>query len=283
MNKLLIGIALLISVSCCSNDKKKASMEARMDYLIDSISRYTDSVMNSKKELMPVKVDDSFEDFLFSFVSDSVFQEKRVAFPLSVYHNDSLAKISQEEWEHDSLFINQSYYTLIFDNENDMDYESDTITNSVKVERYNLLSHSMKRSYFQRVNGIWLLEGIHYSSISEEAEDKGEDFFDFIAHFVMDDKFQEERIVDPLAFATPDPDDEFSILETSIKPEQWFAFRPYMSKETISNLNFGQPNNSLSENKILFFKGIGNGFANVLHFKKENNKWMLTKFEDISN
>ena len=86
----------------------------------------------------------------------------------------------------------------------------------------------------------------------------------------------------PLIFVTSDPDDDFSILETTIDHNQWFAFRPSLPVERLSNINYGQSNDWDSSTKILALKGVGNGFSNLLYFRKETGKWILYKFEDTS-
>ena len=49
---------------------------------------------------------------------------------------------------------------------------------------------------------------------------------EFFARFATDSLFQSSRIAHPLIFVTSDPDDDFSILETSLDLNQWFAFKP---------------------------------------------------------
>lgn len=48
----------------------------------------------------------------------------------------------------------------------------------------------------------------------------------FYERFSRDSLFQQERLHEPLYFVTADPEDEFQILETTLEPGQWFAFRP---------------------------------------------------------
>ena len=51
-------------------------------------------------------------------------------------------------------------------------------------------------------------------------------FVEFFGHFAADSLFQSKRVCEPLAFITTDPDDDFSILETTLDLNQWFAFKP---------------------------------------------------------
>ncbi|MDE6161926.1 MAG: DUF4348 domain-containing protein, partial [Bacteroides sp.] len=86
----------------------------------------------------------------------------------------------------------------------------------------------------------------------------------------------------PLAFVTTDPDDDFSILETTLDLNQWFAFKPGLPTDRLSNVNYGQRNDDDSPTKILALKGIGNGFSNILYFRRKAGEWELYKFEDTS-
>ena len=105
---------------------------------------------------------------------------------------------------------------------------------------------------------------------------------EFFSHFAADSLFQSRRVQEPLAFVTSDPDDDFSILETSLDLNQWFAFKPALPTDRLSNINYGQRNDDNSPTKILALKGIGNGFSNILYFRRKAGEWQLYKFEDTS-
>ena len=76
--------------------------------------------------------------------------------------------------------------------------------------------------------------------------------------------------------------DDFSILETTLDLNQWFAFKPVLPVDRLSNINYGQRNDDDSPTKILALKGIGNGFSNILYFRRKAGEWELYKFEDTS-
>ena len=96
--------------------------------------------------------------------------------------------------------------------------------------------------------------------------------------------FQSRRIKQPLAFVTTDPDDDFSVLETTLDLNQWFAFKPELPTDRLSNINYGQKSIDDSNVKIVALKGIGNGLSNILYFKRKERSgdWELYKFEDVS-
>ena len=129
------------------------------------------------------------------------------------------------------------------------------------------------------VEGAWMLEAINLRPIKQN---DNENFVEFFGHFAADSLFQSKRVCEPLAFVTTDPDDDFSILETTLDLNQWFAFKPGLPADRLSNINYGQRNDDDSPTKILALKGIGNGFSNILYFRRKAGEWELYKFEDTS-
>lgn len=56
-----------------------------------------------------------------------------------------------------------------------------------------------------------------------------------------------------------------------------------MLKERLTNVHYGQEEVADTDQKIIEFKGFGNGFSNTLYFEYRGGKWMLMKFEDLSD
>ena len=124
----------------------------------------------------------------------------------------------------------------------------------------------MKKYYLSvsRERGFWRL------SIWRPIErDETRTLWGSSGHFATDSLFQSQRVCEPLAFVTTDPDDDFSILETTLDLNQWFAFKPGLPADRLSNINYGQRNDDDSPTKILALKGIGNGFSNILYFRRK--------------
>jgi hypothetical protein len=233
----------------------------------------------SPEDPQPIQADESFDDFIYNFASDDVLQRQRVKFPLPYYNGDKKTNIEEHNWKHDDLFTKQHYYTLLFDREEDMDLVGDTSLTSVQVEWVFVKTRMVKKYYFERIKGAWMLEAINLRPIKQN---DNENFVEFFGHFAADSLFQSKRVCEPLAFVTTDPDDDFSILETTLDLNQWFAFKPGLPADRLSNINYGQRNDDDSPTKILALKGIGNGFSNILYFRRKAGEWELYKFEDTS-
>lgn len=281
MKKLIAGVTILVLLSSCGNKKVNIDPFASITHEVDSVRQETDTVQQKKlpEEPKPTEADESFDDFIYNFASDDVLQRQRVRFPLAYYNGNEKKNIEERFWKHDDLFTKQHYYTLLFDREEDMDLVGDTSLTSVQVEWIFVQKRMMKKYYFERIKGAWILEAINLRPIEQN---ENEDFVEFFSRFSTDSVFQSQRVLNPLAFVTSDPDDDFAILETTIDRNQWFAFKPILPIDRLSNINYGQRNDDKSPTKILALKGIGNGFSNILYFRRRGGEWELYKFEDTS-
>lgn len=281
MKKVFSGLLLLLFIAACGNKQKTSDPFAALTQMVDSARQQPDSLQQPVEDESPkpIEADELFDDFIFNYASDDALQRQRTIFPLPYYKDDTPVKIEKKYWEHDYLFSQQSYYTLLFDREEDMDMVGDTALTSVQVEWVYLKTRMIKKYYFERIKGAWMLEAINLRKI-EKGEN--EDFVDFYARFVTDSVYQSKHIHTPLKFITIDPDDEFSILETTLDLNQWYAFRPILPTDRLSNINYGQKNEDQSTTKILKVNGIGNGYSTVFYFRKKRGEWELYKYEDTS-
>lgn len=282
MKRLIAGVAVLALFVSCGNKKTNIDPFASITNEIDSVIHRADTLKKEKapEDPKPIEADESFDDFIYNFASDDALQRQRIQFPLPYYKGDTVSKIKEQYWKHDALFTKQSFYTLLFDREEEMDLMSNSAPTSVQVEWIYIPKRMIKKYYFERLKGAWMLQSIRLQAIEKS---ESEDFVEFFDHFATDSLFQSQRIRQPLQFVTIDPDDDFSILETTLDLNQWFAFKPTLPTDKLSNINYGQRSDSRSAYKILALKGIGNGFSNILYFqRKSGGEWELYKFEDTS-
>lgn len=288
MRELIIGCLLLVLMASCGGKKKQVDPFETLTEQIDSaMTIHSDSVcekVDAEEEAVPVAADESFADFFYNFASDESFQRKRVVFPCPFYVGKVVKRIARDEWKYDPLFSCEPVYTVLFDSEEEMEVEKDTSIHSVQVDWIYLSEEKVQRYYFERKDNRWYLEAvdIHHSKAVSKDSTK-EDFLTFYENFSRDSVFQRSRLHNPLTFVTSDPEDEFQILETTLDEGQWFAFRPPMMKDRLTNVHYGQSENKDSDTKIVEFKGFGNGFNNTLYFKRRHGIWKLMEFEDLSD
>ncbi len=281
--KKIVGIIVVFALlASCNGKKTYVDPFEALTTIVDSTKVVVvDTLPALPEKPVAVKEDEIFEDFILSFATNVKMQRERIDFPLSYYNDKTPQKIAEEDWTFDSFFINQGYFTLLFDKEEDMEMVQDTSLTSVQFEWIEMETNYISKYYFERKNGAWILEAINRHPIETN---ENEDFIEFFHRFSTDSIFQLQRIASSLTFVTNDPDDEFSIMEAVLEKEQWPAFRPVLPTNRLTNINYGQHNSVDSPTKILCIKRLDNGVFNTLYFRRRGNgNWTLYKFEDLAN
>ena len=286
MKNIVLLFGLILVVTACVGDAKRTTslMENDIQPVKDSIAEVGDTLKDTiilVQDIIPVSADESFADFFFNFMTDEEYQRRRIVFPMPYYQGTEVKRIEKQDWQYDPIFSENETYTILFDSAEEMDIEKDTSLCSAQVDWIFLDQNSVKRYYFEKKNDQWILEAINVEEL--KTEEQGEDFFSFYDRFAVDTVFQSERLHDPLLFVTTDPEDDFNILETTLDRGQWFAFRPPMMEHRLTNIRYGQKRVQSSNTRIVEFKGVGNGLSNVLYFQRIEGKWILKKFEDLSD
>ncbi len=280
MRKTILWALAALAVSACGQKKTTVDPFEQLTSMVDSAAHKADTVpLPVVEEIKPIEADELFDDFIFNYAQDHELQLQRTKFPLPYYKEDSPLKIEKAFWKHDDLFSKENAYTLLFDNEEQMDLVGDTTLMSVQVEWIYLKTRTIKKYYFEKLKGVWMLEAIN---LRKMATDEPADFIAFYTRFATDSLFQQKHIAPRLQFVTIDPDDEFSILETTLDAGQWTAFSPQLPKERLSNIDYGQHISPQSHTRILKINGIGNGYSNLFYFRRQGESWELYRYEDTS-
>lgn len=270
----VLTVVCFTSVGC--SDKKPAQVHDSTS--VDSVIADTQAVDSTEKLIeetpMPKAADELFDDFVFNFAANRKLQMKRVHFPLPVYHNDKLVKsIGKRAWKMEHFFMHQDYYTLIFDNQKQMNLVKDTAIDHVVIEKVFYAKKTVQQFLFNRINGEWMMTSINYKPMYTNMNAS---FLKFYGHFATDSAFQAKHLHNPVKFVGPDPDDDFSTMSGDIEPETWPAFAPQLPHGMIYNIIYGQKY-AESNQKIFVIRGIANGMETILTFKRVHGKWMLTK------
>ena len=270
----VLTVVCFTSVGC--SDKKPAQVHDSTS--VDSVVADTQTVDSTEKLIeetpMPKAADELFDDFVFNFAANRKLQMKRVHFPLPVYHNDKLVKsIGKRAWKMEHFFMHHDYYTLIFDNQKQMNLVKDTAIDHVVVEKVFYAKKKVQQFLFNRINGEWMMTSINYKPMYSNMNAS---FLKFYGHFATDSAFQAKHLHNPVKFVGPDPDDDFSTMSGDIEPETWPAFAPQLPHGMIYNIIYGQKY-AESNQKIFVIRGIANGMETILTFKRIHGKWMLIK------
>lgn len=273
-----------VLLTCLWGCKDKPETTDTTAETTDSLSKDTVTVLDTVPEdamdslisatPMPKAADGLFDDFLFNFTANKKLQYERVRFPLKVLQGEKATQLQRGEWRMEKFFMKQGFYTLIFDNEGQLEVMKDTTLDKVIIEKIDLNRKQVEQFYFERDSGQWMLSEIHRDAM---VQNRNESFLAFYQHFATDSAFQVESLNEPVMTTMPDPDDDFTMIDGEFYPEQWPDFKPpLLPADMIYNVIYGQTYDESTE-KLFVIRGISNGLETEMTFKKKDGKWKLIK------
>lgn len=275
---------MLLGAMLASCDRKRVVSE--VDYSVENVSDSVDEASSDslllfpepemEEEELPANADELFDDFVFEFSRLRKFQASRVEFPLPVVVHGDTSWIDQEDWRHENLFAHYDYYTVFFNNEEQMELEKCTDLEHVDMEWIDMEKRKFKTFHFERREGKWMLVE---ETVQPIVESPLADFMDFYVRFVEDADFQSWSVADPLRYVTADPDDDFSMIEGTLDHEQWDAFKPQLPAGRLTNIRYGQTYDD-PRRMILVKQGISNGLMDILTFRRRGGNWKLVSYEN---
>lgn len=270
----VIFISALFFNTGCTESKTSVSDTTAVDTLsADTLE--TDSLSDMMEESpMPVAADELFDDFFFNFAASKKIQRERITFPLPYDCYGKKKMIERANWTRERFFMNQGYYTLIFNSYKQTALLKDTTVSDVTVERISVAQGAVTRWHFTREKGLWHLDGKRDMSLQKHPD---ANFLNFYDKFVADSAFQQQSLAESVSFTGPDPDDDFATMTGDIMPEQWPMFAPELPSGTLYNIVYGTDAYPLSGIRLFLIRGISNGLQIDMHFVKENGSWKLKK------
>ena len=279
MKRLLIGTLVLTALMfSCKGKQTTGTAEAAPQDTTDSIAQQ-DTVPADTMEMlitqtpMPRAADELFDDFLFNFAANRKLQMERVAFPLLKVRGAESSRVKLGEWQMERFFMRQDFYTVLFDNEQQMELVKDTTVNLATVEKIYFNTGAVIQYMFHRIKGAWMLTEINTQPITTN---RNASFLQFYHKFVTDSLFQTESLNETVEFVGPDPDDDFARMEGILTPDTWPAFAPELPDKMIYNLVYGTPKDT-TDKKIFVMRGIANGLEVEMTVRQREGRWQLVK------
>ena len=279
MKRLLIGTLVLTALMfSCKGKQTTGTAEAAPQDTTDSIAQQ-DTVPADTMEMlitqtpMPRAADELFDDFLFNFAANRKLQMERVAFPLLKVRGADSSRVELGEWQMERFFMRQDFYTVLFDNEQQMELVKDTTVNLATVEKIYFNTGAVIQYMFHRIKGAWMLTEINTQPITTN---RNASFLQFYHKFVTDSLFQTESLNETVEFVGPDPDDDFARMEGILTPDTWPAFAPELPDKMIYNVVYGTPKDT-TDKKIFVMRGIANGLEVEMTFRQREGRWQLVK------
>lgn len=272
----LAFVTLTLLMASCGGKSGKPSDEAVADsVVVNEDSLRADSLLSEIDDLpMPKAADELFDDFFFNFAASRKLQMERVLFPLKSVTGDKVQTISKDQWQMEYFFMQQDYYTLLFDSESHMEVVKDTTVRHAVVEKIFFSTNSINQYVFDRLRGVWMLTQINTIPISQSVNAS---FLTFFHQFATDVDFQTHHLNETVSFVGPDPDDDFAQMEGVITPDTWEAFAPELPQDMIYNIIYGAEPRKDGDNVIFVLRGIANGMEMELTFHRSKGQWKLKK------
>ncbi len=267
--------AVVLLMFSCTGKRSGQVDEVPADSLADSIDTAVVDTMEMliAETPMPRAADAMFDDFIFNFAANKKLQKERVVFPLRTREDGKTTLTEKGQWKMEHLFMRQGYYTLLFSDNEQMTHQKDTAVSEAIVEKIQLKKNRVTNYYFVRVKGAWMMREVVVTPLSENPNAS---FLEFYKRFVTDSTFQVKSINKTVAFTSPDPDNDFTMMEGVITPDTWSAFAPALPSKVLYNIVYGKP--KAVENEMIFLmRGVANGLEMELRFKKVNGRWLLIK------
>ena len=271
---LAVPFCILLLVGCGGQKTSNTEEEVPADSTVSAVDTTAADTVDVLANLpMPKAADELFDDFIFNFAASKKLQMERVMFPLKKVNGNKVETIERGQWRTEHYFMRQQYYTLLFDNEKQMEVVKDTSVNHAVVEMIYFNTGAIIQHVFNRLRGVWMLTAIETIPISSS---HNASFLEFYHRFATDPEFQTESLNENIQFEAPDPDDDFSRMEGLISADTWEAFAPELPVKMIYNIVYGEPQKG-SNRKLFVMRGIANGFEVEMTFQRKDGKWKLTK------
>ncbi|MFA6873285.1 MAG: DUF4348 domain-containing protein [Bacteroidaceae bacterium] len=276
MKHSILGAAIMLSLTACNGTDKQSDNDDERRGGNDSLTL----LASQYKRATPTKTDALFDDFIYNFATDSVMQMGRTQFPLTVRKQGKLSTIDCHNWSTDPLFSEQQVYSIICNNESELESHTRTDLTQAAFERIDL-QHSLIKRYLFRHNklGAWIFTGIDETPLS--ASGNGE-FLAFYKNFATNKAFRKKHIKSTITFVTnfDDGNDGFSTETFEIEAAQWIAWNVNLPTTELTNIIYGAFSQAASPIKLFCLKSTDGAFFRTLYFKQKDKDWQLYKYED---
>ncbi len=278
----LLAIFFVAVVLLMCGCKRQGAHEAYEGSLADSLA-VADSTdedtfrIPDEQNPMPASADELFDDFFFNFIENGRLQRERTIFPLPILADGTpVDTIRKDNWVAESFFLQQGYYTLIVNSDEELDALRERGADSVVVEKVMFGENAVRQHIFKHGDAAWRLCAINVQPLHKNAN---VDFLTFYHQFSTDSTFQRASLGSAIEFSSPDPDNDFERIEGVITPDTWAAFEPVLPVDPIYNIVYGDRKRKNSHTKIFVIRGISNGEETLLTFKNNDGKWTLIKLD----
>lgn len=282
--KIWCAFALLMAVclgGCRWGGETQGDESAQDTTTVDSVSVQEqlspEEEMLEEAALSP-RVDELFDDFIYTFTRARGFRNSRIHFPVIVTAIDGIVRReSSREWNDNMSFLNGEYTTRFYASAQQMSLDEDTTQVHASVEKINLQDGTMTSYDFQKMQGKWMLTACRHQHI--EASDMA-DFLQFYTTFSTDSAYRHESVSKNLHVSMMDPDQDDQKIDGVIQRDQFSAMCPEVPEGIITNIRYDTQSYADSPTVLMQKTGQGNGMCESFTFEKGSNGWKLVNYEN---
>lgn len=253
----------------------KDSTEVDTYFFPDTLNEVDEEIDEADESL---RLDVSFDDFMFAFTHSDRLQQRRILWPLSYTDADGVShRITSLDCATEFRFLKGDFYTVMYGNLDQVEAQKeDTGDSLVTVERIDLPEERLRAFQFQLEAGKWKLTSMQDIAFHESDI---YDFLTFYARFSSDTLYQQAHISQPLSVSVLDPEEDESYIEGTIDAEQWSSFCSEVPNGVISNIRYGCQQYRPGQ-MVMQKSGSSNGLQELFVFTKNDGEWRLSSYEN---
>ena len=270
------AFVFVIFFSCNGNGKGVQDVDVL--HMQDSIESANDTLeLIADDGKLPESVDELFDDFFFTFVTNQGFQMQRIAFPLPYSDGEVAKTISRSEWNKHNRFIFQEVFSIIFEDDDDMSVKNDTSISRVSIQWIDFNTDSAEIYTFRKGQSRWVLRSINKTDTDDLPNSI---FLKFLSRFVCDSIFQAESIEQPLRMITSDDTEDENTTDILLDADEWDDIRhqfPLPHTEFVC-IDYGQPSSGIRHKQVLML-GMSNNLYVKFKFHRYRAEWKLIEIE----
>ena len=266
-------LTLVCGVSCLQ-ERRGASYQPETDTM-SYMAEFMGEEEEAEEPIEEARMDEYFDDFMFSFIHNRRLQRERVGYPLPSIDGEGEPRLLHKlDCKREFAFMRGDFYTVLYGNALQIEEQKEKPHEQVVVEHILLDSMWMNVYNFERRSGKWILTSIHQQDLHQ-----GElsDFLSFYAQFSSDSTFQQQSIAQPLSFSMLDDEADDEFIEGTLDASQWASFGAVMPQGEITNIRYGQTYNP--HHVVMQKCGLADGMQELFTFEKKSIGWRLVAYE----
>ena len=223
-------------------------------------------------------VDESFPDFLYTFLNRKSFLQQRAAYPVEVTDGGGqvleVLRNGRSVSQAVQLDVGECFFMLVGVDVDPYDYLGQDAFHA-EISQVDLSSKTGSVYLFDKMSDQWNITGIRRGG-----ENGHPAFLDFYHRFATDSIFQSDHLASEIFVSLPNEEDDVEeVIEGNIDSGQWEVFAPELPHGTLHILEMGQPADDSRGIKLVKCS-VASSMMEILTFEREGHDWKLVRYEE---